>query len=130
MRLPPILVVLLALAPLHGAFLDPALAQAPGTAAQPAETTTQPAAPLAGTGDFRIVWEVKNRFRLFRNDADFQRMTAASRGDGVLAAEDRLERATDGLGWAKDIVANLCLDNSGNLVETCERDGVRENYLT
>ncbi len=138
MRLPFILAVLLALAPLHGAFLDPALAQAPGTAAQPPETatppvgTTQPAAPvtpLAGTGDFRIVWEVKNRFRLFRNDADFQRMAAASRGDGVLAAEDRLERATDGLGWAKDVVANLCLDNSGNLVETCERDGVRENYL-
>ena len=86
-------------------------------------------AQLAGTADFHIVWEVKSRFRLFRNEADFLRLAAASRGDGVLAAERRLESATDGLGWAKDIVANLCLDNSGNLVETCERDGVRENYL-
>ncbi len=109
------------------------LAQAPGTAVQPPATAPEPAAPvapLAGTGDFRIVWEVKSRFRLFRNEADFLRLAAASRGDGVLAAEDRLERATDGLGWAKDIVADLCLDDFGNLLQTCERDGVRENYLT
>ena len=86
-------------------------------------------AQLAGTGDFHIVWEVKSRFRLFRNEADFLRLAAASRGDGVLAAERRLERDTDGLGWAKDVVGNLCLDNSGELLETCERDGVRENYL-
>jgi hypothetical protein len=87
-------------------------------------------AQLAGTGDFHIVWEVKNRFRLFRHEADFLRMVAASRGDGVLAAERRLARDTDGLGWAKDIVAELCLDNSGSLLETCDRDGERENYLS
>ena len=87
-------------------------------------------AQLAGTGDFHIVWEVKNRFRLFRSEADFLRQVAASRGDGVLAAEQRLERDSDGLGWAKDVVANLCLDNSGNLLDTCERDGERENYLS
>ncbi|HYA06564.1 MAG TPA: hypothetical protein VEF90_11795, partial [Xanthobacteraceae bacterium] len=86
-------------------------------------------AQLADTGDFHIVWEVKNRFRLFRNEADFLRLAAASHGDGVLAAERRLEGDTDGLGWAKDVVGNLCLDNSGNLLDTCERDGVRENYL-
>jgi hypothetical protein len=128
MRFPLILGVLLAIAPFGGA-----LAQASGTAAPPADTTpapAAPAAPLAGTGDFHIVWEVKNRFRLFRNEADFLRLAAASQGDGVLAAEDRLERATDGLGWAKDIVPDLCLDDYGNLLETCERDGVRENYLT
>jgi hypothetical protein len=87
-------------------------------------------AQLAGTGDFHIAWEVKNRFRLFRNEADFLRMVAASRGDGVLAAERRLAHDTDGLGWAKDVVGDLCLDNSGNLLETCERDGERENYLS
>src|SRR5579863_7820668 len=135
MRFPLILVALLAIAPLDGVLAQaPAAPSLPaGPAAQPTETAPQSAAPgppLAGTGDFHIVWEVKNRFRLFRNDADFQRMVAASRGDGVLAAERRLERATDGFGWAKDIVGNLCLDNSGNLVETCDRDGVRENYLT
>ncbi len=86
-------------------------------------------AQLAGTGDFHIAWEAKNRFRLFRNEADFLRMVAASRGDGVLAAERRLEHDTDGYGWAKDIVDNLCLDNYGELVDTCNRDGVNENYL-
>jgi hypothetical protein len=106
-RLSTILAVLFALAPFDAAF-----------------------AQLAGTGDFHIVWEVKNRFRLFRHEADFLRMAAASRGDGVLAAERRLARDTDGLGWAKDIVADLCLDNSGNLLETCERDGERESYLS
>jgi hypothetical protein len=87
-------------------------------------------AQLAGTGNFHIAWEVKNRFRLFRNESDFQRLVAANRGDGVLAAERRLEQDTDGRGWAKDVVANLCLDQSGELLETCERNGERENYLT
>ena len=100
------LTVLLALAPLDTAF-----------------------AQLAGTGDFHIAWEVKSRFRLFRHEADFLRMAAAARGDGVLAAERRLARDTDGLGWAKDVVAELCLDPSGNLLETCDRDGERESYL-
>lgn len=87
-------------------------------------------AQLAGTGDFHIAWEVKSRFRLFRHEADFLRTAAASRGDGVLAAEHRLARDTDGLGWAKDVVAELCLDTSGNLLETCDRDGERESYLS
>jgi hypothetical protein len=86
-------------------------------------------AQLAGTGDFHINWEVKNRFRLFRHEADFLRQAAENRGDGVLAEERRLENDTDGEGWAKDVVANLCVDNSGDLLETCERDGERENYL-
>ena len=68
----------------------------------------------AGTGDFHIAWEVKNRFRLFRNEADFLRQVAASRGDGILAAERRLEIESAGLGWAKDVVGNLCVDPSGN----------------
>src|ERR1700688_912192 len=86
-------------------------------------------AQLSDTGNFQIVWEVKNRVRLFRKEPDFQRQEAASRGDGILAAERRLERDTDGAGWAQDVVANLCLDNFGNLLDTCERDGERENYV-
>src|SRR5437016_11882488 len=78
----------------------------------------------------RIEWQVKNRFRLFRNEADFQRHVAADRGDGVLAAEDRLESKGDGRGWARDMVDHLCIDAAGKLPETCERDGERENYLT
>ncbi len=49
-------------------------------------------AELGYTSGPRIEWEVKNRFRLFRNEADFQRHVAAHRGDGVLAAERRLAR--------------------------------------
>jgi hypothetical protein len=120
MRLSLILALLTALAP-----LDATLAQSPA----PVSPSSAPDGQLSSTGDFHIVWEVKNRFRLFRNEADFLRQVAASRGDGVLATEDRLEHDTAGQGWAKDVVGNLCIDAPGNLMETCERDGVSENYV-
>ena len=97
-----------------------------------------PAAPLPPAGGAgpqgasdapRIEWEVKNRFRLFRSERDFQRHVAAYRADGVLAAEQRLERDTGGRGWARTMVGSLCVDAAGNLGETCTRDGVAENYL-
>jgi hypothetical protein len=125
-----------------------ALAQAgsalPGSPTAPAAPAAAPATAPAGTsaaapqtvpaasfapGVLRIDWEVKNRFRLFRRESDFARHIAADRGDGVLAAEDRLERATDGRGWASDMFEHLCIDGAGRLMQTCERDGVRENYL-
>src|SRR6202140_2947603 len=80
-------------------------------------------------GGPRIEWEVKNRFRLFRSEADFQRHVAADRGDGLLAAEDRLARDSDGRGWARDTVERLCVDRAGKLLETCDRDGTLEDYL-
>ncbi|MET0470654.1 MAG: hypothetical protein ABWZ93_07270, partial [Xanthobacteraceae bacterium] len=61
-------------------------------------------AELRGGGAAHIEWEVKNRFRLFRSDADFQRHVAATRNDGLLAAERLLARETDGRGWARDTV--------------------------
>lgn len=85
----------------------------------------QPAA-----GGPRIDWEVKNRFRLFRSEADFQRHAAAYRSDSVLAAEQRLARDSDGRGWARDIVERLCVDRTGRLLEFCDRDGTREIYLS
>ena len=93
----------------------------------PCETAS---ARLAEPSNFHIVWEVKNRFRLFRNEADFLRQAAASRGGGILTAERRLEQASAGLGWAKDVVANLCVDDHGDLLQTCNRDGISESYLT
>ena len=94
--------------------------------AVPQRAAAQPAAD----GELRVVWEVKNRFRLFRNDADFQRHIAAHRtGNSVLAAEQHFARATDGRGWARDMLGNLCIDGTGRLLETCQRDGERENYL-
>ncbi len=83
-----------------------------------------------GEGVLRIDWEVKNRFRLFRNEADFRRHLAASRGDGVLEVERRLARDSDGRGWARDTVERLCVDRTGKLLEFCDRDGEREIYLT
>lgn len=95
-------------------------------------TTAAPAlAQMTGVRDGapRIEWEVKNRFRLFRSEADFQRHVATHRGDGVLAAEARLARDSDGYGWARDMVDRLCVDGAGRLTEFCQRDGERESYL-
>ncbi|MGD9923271.1 MAG: hypothetical protein AB7V13_17780 [Pseudorhodoplanes sp.] len=108
------------------------------TVSLPAAAQVRAPAPLqlnapggvAGGGPIRIEWEVRNRFRLFRNEADFRRHVAAHRGDGILAAEQRLARATDGRGWARDMVDNLCVDQTGRLPETCQRDGEKENYLS
>ena len=80
-------------------------------------------------GPARIEWEVKNRFRLFRSEADFERHVDAMRHVAVLAAERRLAKESDGRGWAGDIVERLCLDRAGRLLEFCDRDGERENYL-
>jgi lysophospholipase L1-like esterase len=88
-------------------------------------------AQAAGPGDdLRVSWEVKNRFRLFRDERDFLRHVAALQGGSVLEAERTLAAATDGRGWARDTVVRLCVDLAGAVVDTCVRDGVRESYLT
>jgi len=102
-----------------------AAAIADRASAQPA-----PAAPPAASAEPGIVWEVKSRFRLFRYERDFLRHVAADHGDGVLAAEQRLARETDGRGWARTMVTGLCVDAAGRLLDTCERDGERESYLS
>jgi hypothetical protein len=76
-----------------------------------------------------IAWEVRNRFRLFRRDADFQRQVVADRAGSLLAAEHMLEQGTDGRGWAEKVVDHLCVDATGALLATCDRDGERESYL-
>jgi len=81
------------------------------------------------TPDPTVSWEVKNRFRLFRYESDFLKHVDADRGDGIVAAEQRLARATDGHGWARTMLNSLCIDSAGRVVETCERDGEKESYL-
>ena len=76
-----------------------------------------------------IDWEVKNRFRLFKRSSDFQRHVAAARAGNQFAAEHQLESLTGGRGWAQEILPHLCVNAAGTLLETCERDGERENYL-
>jgi hypothetical protein len=93
-----------------------------------AESTALAQSP--GAGRPRIEWEVKNRFRLFRSETDFQRHVASWRNDGALGSERRLSLESDGRGWARDTVERLCVDRAGRLMEFCERDGVREVYLS
>jgi hypothetical protein len=86
----------------------------------PAETAT----------DVTVSWEVKNRFRLFRDEKDFNRHLAAESGRSILAAEQTFAQETEGRGWARDMVTRLCVDGAGRVVDTCVRDGARESYLT
>ena len=80
-------------------------------------------------GEPQIVWEVKNRFRLFRHESDFQRHVEAAQAGSVLEAERRLAASTAGRGWARVMLNSLCVDAAGRILDTCERDGVRESYL-
>ena len=96
----------------------------PAAAQTPAFAQTATAAPL------QISWEVRNRFRLFREERDFQLQAEAMRSGSILAAEDALEVQSDGRGWARNTVNRLCIDRSGRVTEPCTRDGVKESYLT
>ncbi|MGB3045686.1 MAG: hypothetical protein WBB98_21120 [Xanthobacteraceae bacterium] len=90
---------------------------------------TPAAAQDAGAAPLQITWEVRNRFRLFREDRDFQLQVEAMRAGTILAAEDALEIQSDGRGWARNTVNRLCIDRSGRVSEPCTRDGVKESYL-
>jgi len=85
--------------------------------------------PPAISSDLRIVWEVKNRFRLFRRESDFLRHVAAQSIKSVLAAEQIMAAESDGRGWARNMLSNLCIDQMGAVMTTCDRDGTRESYL-
>ena len=100
-----------------GALCGPAAAQlAPAREAPIAAPLPEPALGAA------IDWRVRNRFRLFRDERDFDRLAAAQRGRSVLAAEQALALETGGRGWARDIVTRLCVDSAGNVVDECVRE--------
>jgi hypothetical protein len=105
---------------------------APDTAqSAPATTTVAPATTqVASDAPIQISWEVRNRFRLFREERDFLRHAESARGRGVLASEQALELQSDGRGWARNMVNRLCIDLQGRIIEPCTRDNVKENYLT
>jgi hypothetical protein len=84
----------------------------------------QSAAPM------QISWEVRNRFRLFREERDFQLHVDSLRNHSVLAAEQALEVQSDGRGWARNTLGRLCIDLAGKVSEPCTRDTVKESYLT
>jgi hypothetical protein len=88
------------------------------------------AAQAAATGPMQISWEVRNRFRLFREERDFQLHADTLRNRSVLASEQALEVQSDGRGWARNTVNRLCVDLAGKVSEPCTRDSVKESYLT
>jgi hypothetical protein len=92
--------------------------------AQQAEAQT-----AADTG-LQISWEVRNRFRLFREERDFLLHVESGRSRSVLSAEQGLELQSDGRGWARNMVNRLCIDLQGRVSEPCTRDNVKESYLT
>jgi hypothetical protein len=82
------------------------------------------------SGALQISWEVRNRFRLFREERDFLLQVDAGRGRNVLASEQILAAQSDGRGWARNTVGRLCIDVNGRVSEPCTRDNVKESYLT
>src|SRR5258708_28051009 len=93
-------------------------------AAAQTPTATAPDAPM------QISWEVRNRFRLFREERDFLIHTETLRGHSILASEQALEVQSDGRGWARNTVNRLCIDLADRVSEPCIRDNVKESYLT
>ena len=108
-----------------------AVAQTAAAPPAPMVTPTAPAAAQPGPddGSMRISWEVRNRFRLFREERDFKLFTESAQAGTILASEDMLEQQSDGRGWARNIVNRLCIDLTGKVGEACTRDNVKENYL-
>lgn len=97
--------------------------------AQLLQLPTQNPASAESNGP-RIVWEVRNRFRLFREERDFQLQVEAMRaGRSIFEAENILSEQSDGRGWARNTVTRLCADASGRVTESCTRDNVKENYF-
>ncbi len=87
-------------------------------------------AAAQSSGPMQISWEVRNRFRLFREERDFQLHAEALRNRGILASEQALAVQSDGRGWARNTLSRLCVDLAGKLSEPCTRDTVKESYLT
>jgi hypothetical protein len=98
----------------------------------PPLTQTLPSTAFSapGTAPMQISWEVRNRFRLFREERDFKLHTESAQAGNILASEDVLEQQSDGRGWSRNIVNRLCIDLTGRISEPCTRDNVKESYLT
>ncbi len=72
-----------------------------------------------------IDWEVRSRFRLFKNEDDFLRLANAHlAARSVFAAETAMENDAryGGKGWAREVLPHLCTNEQGQLQENCERN--------
>ena len=120
----------LAALPASPAAAQPAANPPPQTPPAPVQITPAPVPQTVTDGSMQIAWEVRNRFRLFREERDFLLHAESMRAGSVLAAEQQLEPQGDGRGWARNMVNRLCIDLSGHVSEPCNRDNVKESYLT
>jgi lysophospholipase L1-like esterase len=121
----------LAAMPAQRAAAQPApIAPAPPASAAPVQIAPAPVPQSVTDGSMQISWEVRNRFRLFREERDFLLHADSMRAGSVLAAEQALEPQGDGRGWARNMVNRLCIDLQGRVSEPCTRDNVKESYLT
>ncbi len=110
--------------------LFPPAMQDPAAMQDPPATPSAAGTPSAGDAAMQISWEVRNRFRLFREERDFLLHADGGPVRSVLATEQALALQSDGRGWARNTVNRLCIDLLGRVSEPCSRDGVKESYLT
>ena len=92
-----------------------AAAQAPLAPTAPVQIAPAPTPQSLTDGSMQISWEVRNRFRLFREERDFLTHAESMRAGSVLAAEQKLEPQGDGRGWARNMVNRLCIDLTGRV---------------
>src|SRR5258708_19432515 len=83
-------------------------------AALPARWVPAQTAPAAVQGApdnaMQISWEVRNRFRLFREERDFLLHAENAQGRTILPSDQALELHSDGPAWPRTIVSRLCTD--------------------
>jgi lysophospholipase L1-like esterase len=103
---------------------------APAPPAAPVQIAPAPIPQTLTDGSMQVTWEVRNRFRLFREERDFLLHADSMRAGSVLASEQKLEPQGDGRGWARNMVNRLCIDLQGRVSEPCTRDNSKESYLT
>ncbi|ETR76483.1 signal peptide protein [Afipia sp. P52-10] len=87
-------------------------------------------AQVAAPSAMRISWEVRNRFRLFKEERDFLLHVETLQNRSILESEQALAIQSDGRGWARNTLSRLCIDQAGRVAQPCTRDNVAENYLT
>jgi lysophospholipase L1-like esterase len=125
-----LLLAALAASPQPAAAQPAPVAPAPPAPAAPVQITPAPVPQSVTDGSMQISWEVRNRFRLFREERDFLLHAESMRAGSVLASEQQLEPQGDGRGWARNMVNRLCIDLAGRVSEPCTRDSIKESYLT
>ncbi|HEX7881927.1 MAG TPA: hypothetical protein VF499_04225, partial [Afipia sp.] len=116
-------------AALGSAMVNQAIAQTPPVLDPSTAQSPTPQPPVLST-TMQISWEVRNRFRLFREERDFRLQADSLNGRNILAAEETLAAQSDGRGWARNTLGRLCIDAAGRVSEPCTRDGMKESYLT